>query len=228
MIIAEDLLLLAYDDASGTAGTVWNLEYRLAGALLVELALEHRIDLTGPTELGPDGRPTTEGRVAVRDGAPTGHRELDAALATVAEKARKPSELVEPLSRGLKERLLEGLAERGVLRREQGRILGIFPTTRWPADDSAHEAALRERLAAVLLEGAAPDARTTALLAVLQGSGLVGGLVPRDRRRQAEARAKELAESGWATEGMARAIDELTAIMVAVLVPTVIVPAVTS
>ncbi|PZR52133.1 GPP34 family phosphoprotein [Xylanimonas oleitrophica] len=230
MIIAEDVLLLAYDDETG-APDAWvnNLDYRLAGALLVELALEHRVDLAGPGETAADGGAVKEGRVVVRDASPTGHPELDAALGQVAERPRKPADLVEPLAGGLEDRLLERLVDRGVLRREERTVLRFFRTTRWPAEDSAHEAALREHLRAVLLDGVAPAPREAALLAVLQGSGLVSRLVPRERRKDAERRASELAESGWASAAAGKAIDELTAtIVAAVIVPAVIIPAATT
>ncbi len=47
MLIAEDLLLLAYDDEKGKpVGVISHLEHSLAGALLVELALLDRVDVT--------------------------------------------------------------------------------------------------------------------------------------------------------------------------------------
>jgi len=220
MIIAEDVLLLAYDDESGAADP-WaaNLDYRLAGALLVELAQLGRIELSHADD--PSG--ARAGRVVVRDAASAGHPELDAALETIAEKPRKPADLVEPPSRGLTNRLLDGLAARGVLRVETGRVLGIIPVTRWPAEDSTHETALRSRLRDVLLERATPDARDAALLAVLRGSGLERGLVPKERRTEAADRLEQLAQSGWATEAASTAIDEMTAVIVAaVIVPSIV------
>ena len=230
MIIAEDLLLLTYDDESGAPDAwVTHLDLRLAGALLIELAMLGRVEPSGDRAVTSDGRTVQPGRIVVTDGSPTGHPELDAALAVIATTPRKPAELVEPLSRGLQTRLLSGLADRGLLRRQDGRILGIFPTTRWPAVDSAHETEVRARLAAVLLDGAAPAPREAALLALAQGTLLVRGLVPKDRRAEAEARAKQLAESDWASDAAKKAIDDAAAaIMAAVIVPAVIVPAISS
>ncbi|WP_425953397.1 GOLPH3/VPS74 family protein [Xylanimonas sp. McL0601] len=219
MIIAEDLLLLTYDDESGSADPwIDNLAYRLAGALLVELALTGRVEPTDERTVDPDGKTVRRGRIVVRDGSPTGHAELDTALASIAGRPRRPGDLIEPLSRGLQKRLLAGLADRGVLRREQGRILGIFPMTRWPAVDSAHETALRGRLGSVLLDGATPAPHDAALLALAKGTRLVRRLVPKDRRTEAEARAKQVAESGWVTDATTKAIEEaVAAAMVAIM-----------
>lgn len=220
MIIAEDLLLLAYDDDSGRPQVgADELDYRLAGALLVELALDGRVDVAGPGDVRADGGPARAGRVVVRDPSPAGHPALDRALAVVAERPRQPKDLVRPLSKGLRDALLAGLAERGVLRREEGRVLGIFPRTSWPAQDSTHEERLRAACRAALLDHAAPDARTGALIAVAHGSGVVRGLVPREHRRAAEARAKELSTQSWASGAVKKAVDEM---LVAVMVPVMV------
>jgi hypothetical protein len=226
MIIAEDLLLLAYDDETGRpTGDRSQLDYRLAGALLVQLAVEGRVDVA-PTDLArPDGSRIKAGSTVVRDGSPTRHPVLDRALAVVAEKPRAPKDLVAPLSKGLRDALLTGLAERGVLRRESGKVLGIFPTTSWPTADATHEQHLRARCRDVLLGSRVPDDRTAALIAVAHGSGLVRGLVAKADRSRAEARAKELAEQSWASGAVRKAVDEMVA---AVVLTAVIIPATTA
>jgi hypothetical protein len=57
---------------------------------------------------------------------------------------KKPAKTVPPLGKQLRPRLYDRLVERGVLRAEEGRILGIFPTRSWPAQDAAHEAEIAE------------------------------------------------------------------------------------
>ncbi|MEU2199190.1 GPP34 family phosphoprotein [Isoptericola sp. NPDC019482] len=220
MIIAEDLLLLAYDDASGRPRLErTQLDYRLAGALLVELALSGRVDVTSSAGTDLDGRPVGAGRVVVRDASPTGHPALDHALALVRTRARAPKGLVAPLAKGLRDNLLAGLAARGILRREDGTVLWIFPTTSWPAADATHETQLRATCREVLLGVRAPDARTAALLATASGTPLVRGLVAPEHRRQAEARAKDLAAGSWASAAVKKAVDEMqAAVMAAVMV----------
>ena len=224
MIIAEDLLLLAYDDVSGRPSLDrTQLDYRLAGAVLVELALDGRVDVTASPQTGADGRPVRAGRVVVRDPSPTGHPALDHALSFVGIRPQVPKNLVAPLAKGLRERLLTGLAERGVLRREEEHVLWIFPTTSWPAADATHEYRLRAQCREVLLGTRAPDARTAALLSVASGSKLVRGLVPPEQRRQAESRAKELAAQSWASGAVKKAVDEVTAaVMAAVIIPAAV------
>lgn len=221
MLIAEDLLLLAFDDEKGKAADgVSNLGYALAGALLIDLAMRDRVDVTGEGDEG--GKP---GRLVVRDATPTGLQVLDDALSKVAKyEGRKPKDAVSPLSGNqLELRLLTGLAERGVLRQEKGKVLGLFPTTRWPAEDSRHEERTRADLDRVLLHGEAPDERTGALIALLTGMGAVKHVIPSEDPDALEARAKEIAEGNWAGDAMRKAVEEITAaVLVAVLVPTII------
>ncbi|MFF4620108.1 GPP34 family phosphoprotein [Nonomuraea jabiensis] len=80
--IAEELLLLAYNDEKGTqlvSGT--QLDPALAGALLAELAVNGRLELS-------------DKKVTVKDPSPLGDSELDATLARITEegKERKPDD----------------------------------------------------------------------------------------------------------------------------------------
>ncbi|PXY27498.1 GOLPH3/VPS74 family protein [Prauserella muralis] len=220
MLIAEDLLLLVFDNEEGKpVGGVSNLEYSLAGALLIELAIRGRVDVTTEAD---EGKP---GRLVVRDATPTGEPALDDALGKLSTvEGKKPKDAIGPLSGNeLSKRLLGGLAERGILRQEKGKVLGLFPVTRWPAEDSQHEEATRADLRRVLVEGQEPGERTGALIALLAGMGVVTDVVTSDDPRMVERRAKEIAEGNWAGQAMRKAVEEITAaVMVAVFVPTIV------
>ena len=229
MLIAEDLLLFTYDDETGRPdGSIAELDLRLAGAILLELALAGKVAVAGPDgATDASGTTVKKGRVYVVDAKPTGQPELDRALENIAAKSRKPAEWMEPLSRGLRTRLLEGLATRGVLQREADRVLRIFPIARWLPADAAAETTLRARLTAVLLGDATPTQHELALVALGSRTGMVRALIPKERRREAAKRAKELAESNWALTATGAAIDQAAfmAIMPAIFVSTVIVAA---
>ncbi|MEU3272069.1 GPP34 family phosphoprotein [Saccharomonospora sp. NPDC006951] len=224
MLIAEDLLLLVFEDEEGKLlDGVVNLEYSLAGALLIELAMLGRIGVAAE-----DSDSVKAGRLVVHDVSPTGQAVLDDALTKLSTmENRKPKDVISPLSGGgLSRRLLSGLAERGVLREERGRVLGLFPVTRWPAEDSLHEERTRADLDRVLLNGGEPGERTGALIALLTGMSAVKRVVRADDPKAVERRAKEIAEGNWAGEAMRKAVEEVTAaVMVALFVPTIITAA---
>jgi hypothetical protein len=223
MLIAEDILLLLTDDETGKSITdSTRLDYALAGAVLLELAQLGKIDVAGP------GGPVKKGRLYVSDPAPTGTLDLDAGLAVIAEKDRRPQDVVGKLAKGLRDRLLTGLASRGVLRREQGKILGLFPTTRWPAADSAHEHELRGRLHAILVVGATPDSRTAAVISMLSAIDAVPKVLAGEDKRMVKRRAKEIAAGGWASDAVRKAVEAVNAATMAAVTAAVAASAATS
>ncbi|SEE83009.1 GOLPH3/VPS74 family protein [Jiangella alba] len=207
MLIAEDLLLLAYDDETGKSvidGT--RLEYGLAGALLLELSVLGKVSVAGP------GEAVKRDRLVVRDTTPAGDDVLDHALAELADdEGKKPKNVIGSLRKGLRDRLLNRLAGRGLLRQESGTVLGIFPTTRWPAADASHEAAVRQRLQDVLVTGLAPDPRTAALVSLLLAVDGLRKVVPSEDRRAVKRRAQEIADGDWAADAVKKAVQEVQA-----------------
>ena len=213
MLIAEDLLLLLTADDTGrlaVGGT--NTNMALGGALLAELALMRRVDIAGPDER------VKEGRLIVRDAGPIGDGLLDEALATVAGKEdKKPQSVVAALGKRTRGRLYERLAEAGLLRAEEGRILGIFPTHRWPAEHTGHEAAVRAVLVTALRHGETTDPRTRALVSLLHALKAVHKAVAPDSvglsKTELKENAERVAEGDWVGTAVRSAIAKRTAII---------------
>jgi hypothetical protein len=206
--IAEELLLLAHSENEGKQLIpIMQLDPALGGAILGELAINERIELT-------------DKKVSVRDTTPLGDEELDAALARMSQeqRERRPAWWVQTLHSGkLRRRLLTRLAEAGVLSEQRGKVLGIFPTTRWPEADGSVEAEVRERVAAALA-GAAPDARTSVLIAVMHAARLAPKAFPGADK----ARIKEISEGTWAADAVTQTIAAINAaVMAGVIAGTV-------
>jgi Golgi phosphoprotein 3 GPP34 len=216
MLLAEELLLLLTDDASGRLLVPADqADAALGGANLVELASLGKADLSGA---GDAGKP---GRIIVRDPSPPGDEVLDAALQTVlAHPGSKPSALIRPLGKNLRRELYGRLAASGVLQAEQGRVLGLFPAHRWPAQDASHETQVRQALSNILLSQAAPDSRSAALIALLHALRCEHKVVDLGAcglsRRQLRARAAQIAEGDWASAAVRKAIEETIAAIAAV------------
>ena len=215
MLLAEDLLLLVTDDASGRLSVPGvQADAGLGGANLVELTLLGKVDVAG------DQDPGKPGRIIVRDPSPPGDEVLDTALQTlVARQGSKPSAVIRPLGKNLRPVLYQRLAASGVLRAGRGRALGIFPTRTWPAQDPSHEAEMRQLVTQALVQPSAPDERTAALIALLHALKCEHKVVdPRPyqlSRRQLRARAAEIAQGNWASEAVRKAIDEMMAAVAA-------------
>jgi hypothetical protein len=214
-LIAEDLLLLLLDDADGKlTGTVYP-QPALGGAVLIELAQTGAVEVEERTGLWRS--------VKVRaTGNPPADHVLRAAYDVVADKSRTAQDLVDRLGKGLEERLADRLVERGILERRQDKVLGLFPRTRWPAVDTAHEQDVRRALAAVLVQGAQPDERTGALIALLSAIDRAHKIVDREgmSARDVRKRAKQISEGAWAAKAVRDAIAASTAAVGAVAATT--------
>ena len=214
-MIAEDLLLLLYDDESGKPITGSpGLDYALAGAVLIELTVLGKVDITSA------GDGVKPGRLKVLDASPTGHAILDERLAFLADKpGKRPKDQIGRLSKKLRDQLLARLADRGVLQADEGKVLGLFPVTRWPAKDARHEAEVRSKLENVLKVGTSPDERTGALIALLSALNVVPKVVTDAVDKKAlKRRAKEIAESDWAADAVKKAFTEMQAAVTAAIV----------
>ncbi|WP_158880697.1 GOLPH3/VPS74 family protein [Amycolatopsis anabasis] len=200
MLIAEDLLLLLVDQETGKFVTKRPLDGVLAGALLFELAGAHRLELSGD-----------EGRLFVQDAADTGDTILDEALERLVDaEGARPEDALGELAPGLRRRLLDGLAARGVLTEEAGATLGVFTTTRWQVGDPGHVAALRGQVHEVLVEGEDPDERTAALIALLATIDVLHKVVEAPDRSLLAMRAAHVAEDAWHADAVEAAIAKGT------------------
>jgi hypothetical protein len=216
MLLAEDLLLLTTDDASGRLTVLREqLDLGLGGANLIELALMGKVDLSvkGSSVKGSGGRP---GRLVVCDAASAGDEVLDAALRIVLKWAgHKPSAVLRPLGKNLRKTLYERLAVSGAVRAERGRVLGVFPVLRWPAQDACRQAEVRRLVTRALVQQAAPDTGSAALIALVHALRCEHKIVDRRQsglsRRQLRSRAAEIAQSNWAPEAVRKMIDAIAA-----------------
>lgn len=217
--LAEDLIQLLFDDESGRPVVdQFRLDLVIAGAVLIELINTGRVDRTGPDD---DAKP---GLAIVRDGSPTGDAVLDEALIRLGRKPLKFQRATEALAKGVRLGVLDRLVERGLLRRDETRVLGIFRVKTWPAAEVAHEAEVRSALAAALLHGEVPSERTAALVAMLQAIDIVPKVVPGDKK-SLRARADEIVQGDLVNKAVRQAVRDVQAavvVMTAAIVTTAV------
>ncbi|MFF5174346.1 GPP34 family phosphoprotein [Micromonospora sp. NPDC000089] len=178
--LAEELLLLGYDDETGRATmTRIGLDLGMAAAVLVELALAGRVAYA-------------EGNLVAADPTPVGEPILDAVLARIAaDTPHTPSSWVQRLRHGLRDRILQDLVDRGVVRDVEETELEFIVVHRYPVADRSVEQETRRRLAEALADGQLPDERTAALatlVAVLRMEPALGltGEAAADAHRRLE------------------------------------------
>lgn len=162
-LVVEDVMLLVLHEEVGPPATVTTLLQTLGGAVLVDLALLGRIGTAGPAivALGHGSLPDPL---------------LRSAHDIVARRPRPARSLLPELGVELWGAVTGRLVERGRVRRERRRPLGLRPVTTRAVADARHEADLRAHLRTVQESGRLPDARTAAVLALLSASGALPNL----------------------------------------------------
>jgi hypothetical protein len=207
--ITEDLVLLLFDPESGRAVVdSTSLDRAIGGALLLDLSTRDRLTAHGAG---------AKARLSVGDSSATREPLLDAALARLdGRNPLRAQKAVERLARKTREPVLQRLVERGLLRRDRGRLLGIIPVTTWPAGDAGPVTELRARVAAVLRDRAAPDQHLALMIPLLHAVKAEHKLVE-GPRRQLRARAEEVAQGDWAGPAVRKAVQAVqTSVAVAV------------
>ncbi|MEV6597370.1 GPP34 family phosphoprotein [Actinoplanes sp. NPDC051346] len=207
--LAEELLLLAYDDQTGKAtGSRIGLDLGMAAAVLVDLALAGRIAYV-------------DGFLKVTDPTPIGEPIADAVLArAAADEPHTPAQWVQRLRHRLRTRVLEDLVARGVVCDVDETALGVIHVHRYPTTDPAYEAEIRRRLAEALTSNDIPDERTAALATLLCACRMEPALRLRpEEAGQAHQRLEAIA-SGAGFSGGANLEDSIVRPSVALVVAT--------
>ena len=207
--LAEELLLLAYDDQTGKAtGSRIGLDLGMAAAVLVDLALAGRIAFVG-------------GNLVAIDPTRTGDPIADEVLArVVADGPHTPAQWVQRLRHNLRERVLGDLVARGIVREVDETQLGVIHVHRYPVADPAFEAEIRARLAKALISDELPDERTAALATLLTAARMEPALrlSPAETER-AHRRLEEIA-SGAGFSGGISLEDSIVRPSIALVVAT--------
>ncbi len=155
----------------------------VAGAVLGDLALRGVLQFDGrkviPAKSAPVGDPVIDGMKEQIDLAPA---------------PRRPSSWVSRNANGaLREGVLAGLVGRGLVTRQEHRVLGIFPSARWPERDAGPAKLLRGEIGDVLHLGAAPSPFQVALIGLLEATGTLRGQFGKVDRQ----RVKALTDGDW-------------------------------
>ncbi|MYJ68138.1 MAG: cytochrome P450, partial [Gemmatimonadetes bacterium] len=184
---AEEILVLVLDEGRGELAPslpTRSLDLALAGAVLMDLALEDRID----TDLD---------RLMLVDSTPLGNDILDPSLAEIAQDGRSRDTgywLGRIAGRGdeIRRAALARLVERGILRSEAHGLLSLVPAVsrsrRYPAVDGQPVEEARLRIMRILFSEDVPDPRDIAIIALANACGVFRTILSPEERAQVRDR----------------------------------------
>ena len=187
LTLADEIVVLMLDDSVGEIrpGCMPLALIAVAGGLLMELALQGRID----TDLKA---------LFIVNQAATGDDLLDAILQEIAaEPEQHPSAWwIEQLSTrhdDLVELVLARLVAAGILLEEDFRTLWVFSGRAYPQATGREEREAKARLMSVLFLDGVPDPRDTLLLGLANSSGALAAILTEAELEKASGRIAEVA-----------------------------------
>ena len=194
------LLLLHDDDGRFARVPSWSLSYALAGGVLMDLAMENRID----TDLE---------HLILVDATPTGDSLLDPTLAEVAagEKhdARYWVEQTAERSDAIQEEVLSRLIALGILERQEDRFLWVFRSRRYPMVDGQAEREVKLRIMGVLFSDDIPDPRDVVIICLADACGIFKELLSKRELEQAAPRIEQVRKLDLIGQAMTQAIQDI-------------------
>jgi golgi phosphoprotein 3 len=201
LTFAEELLLLSHDEKTGHFLNMDDAMPALAGAVLMELAIRDRID----TDLD---------KLMVVDATPTGEPVLDRILAQmVAEPGTHSTDdwvdFLKHNGQEIHDAALARLIERGILRREESKILWVFGTRRYPLIENHEQQEVKLRIANLLMSDEIPDARDVVIIALAQSCGLLEHIFSVDELESSKARIEQIVRLDLIGQAVRAAIENL-------------------
>ena len=116
---------------------------------------------------------------------------------------------------------MDGLVAKGAVRREEDRVMLVFPRTRYPAThgvEPPEETEARQRMVAAVTGTGPVEPRTAALCALVAATDLDKRVFRDMDRKQVKARLKEIGQGAWAATAVKKSIEEIqSAITIAIV-----------
>jgi len=200
--LAGELLLLALDDEKGVIIDRAPVKYGFIGAILMDLALMNKID----TDLE---------NLMVVDASPTGDDILDEILTKIAQSSTIKTVAywiitLSQYSRNIEERLLDRLIQKGILRKEEHKILWVFARRRYPIQDDKEEKEVKTRIREVVLSDMIPDPRDVVLISLIKTCYLVDEIFSREEIKAVQERIEQIARMDLIGQTLSRIVDSIT------------------
>ncbi|MDE2860328.1 MAG: GPP34 family phosphoprotein [Chloroflexota bacterium] len=198
---AEEIILLLLDDDGRFARLPsWSLNYALAGGVLMDLALENRID----TDLDS---------LVLLDATPLGDSLLDPTLADIAAGGESDARywVGRTASRGeeLREEALRRLMELGILEKRDESFLWVFRARRYPSIDGKVEREVKLRIMGVLFSDEIPDPRDIVIICLADACGIFNELLSSRELESAAQRIEQVRRLDLIGQATTQAIRDI-------------------
>jgi hypothetical protein len=220
LILPEHLMLLALSDDKGSvvqSGSI-ALPYGLAGAIVMELSRRGAVSLEGEM-------------LKLESSDRLGDEILDEAISSIGKssKLQKASYWIarpDKLVKGLKQRVLDRLVQREILRAEEHRFMWLIPYTRYPEQDDSVETGMRQHMYEVVFSGAESDEETALLLSLVHACTLEKEVFPGEDTKAVTKALEEFTKGDRVAKAISDEVAAITAMLIASAVSGAVVTSV--
>ncbi len=188
LTFAEEIMLLFLDDETGKFENMYyeEFKYALAGAVLMDLALRSKID----TDLE---------KLEVVDATPTGEVILDEFLSAIADSEEEKNTFywVSEIAKSgaeIRDKALESLVSRGILRVEEKKILWVIGVRRYPTVDDTQEKEVRRRITDLLNTDDIPSPHDVVLVSLADTFDLFPQIVGEYQAKKLAPRIEQISK----------------------------------
>jgi golgi phosphoprotein 3 len=219
--LIEEFLLIALDDEKGQfVIDSTHLHFGLAGAILLEMALREKVDISGENlKLIHD---EYEVEMVI-------NKVIDQIKLKPGKKVKDWIEILAKQAEELKQDTLLRLQNKGILRKEEHKILWVIPNNKYPTSDITPENKVRQRLSDVMLRGAKSKAHDIMLLSLIDVSDLTKeAFRNKDEYAIVKKKIKEVTQDIRISHTINKSIREIQAAIMVALMSAVIVTTITN
>jgi hypothetical protein len=199
---AEEILLLSLDDKTGRflALPDRSMDFALAGALICELTFKGIVD-ADPEFL------------YLKEKKETGDELFDRVISKFPEEGKAPlNEFLAQLASGgrcIKDKVLEMLIEKKVLKLLDDKIFWVFHVRRYPIINDQEEIEIKQRIRDVVLRKEHAQKKDIVLISLIRTCRLFPTLLTEEELLQSQERIEEIISRNCIGTAMCSAIEQI-------------------
>ncbi len=200
--LIDQLTLLALDDKKGTfLAESTSYSYAIAGAIIMELALEERIDLSGD-------------KVVLKDKTKTGDKIIDTYFDIIiqSEKERKIKSWVERIGNKaskIKRDTIDKLIDNRILEKKEQKFLWVFSYNKYPTQNPRPENHLRNRLYDIIVNSHRPELKEIMLLNLIESCSLGKEVFGKEKAKTFKNKIKTINEYDHLGDSVSKSVKEI-------------------
>lgn len=209
---AEEITLLLLNDDDGRFARISDssFDYAVAGGVLMDLALDDRID----TDLES---------LMLINSTPTRDSLLDETLAEIASNevhdARYWIERTALRGPQLRDECLRRLVEKGILEQADDRFMWVFKSRRYPTIDGEAQREVKLRIMEVLFGDEIPDPRDIVIINLADACGIFRSILTTEEIERVAPRIEQVKRLDLIGQAMTQAIQDIEVTIASSLQP---------